>query len=461
MASYGQCALSWCRRFAGVRSGPRRAVEILKGPGASATLESPRGRSVGRNLVDAWVAEYRLAFRAVAIAFDVEAPRAYEANPGIVEVRAGAPIDRIEVLVDGRPYRRVTLRFPTNRPRIGPIGLPPRDLRLTVRAYAGGEMIGKQTIDNVLGLPANAFAVGRSPRVAVSAQAALDRLARPPGTSAVWMADLTSGTGASRNAGASFTAASTVKLPIMITALADQEADAVGSPLWGPLQRMIRFSSNDAANEVLESIGGSEEAGGLRSTIVARRLGARDTHVAAGYLPGERRPRRAIPADVESQPEVPCCKRTTARDLGVMLRALVLAADGRGPAAALGLTPRDARVALWLLAHTSFRGLIARWTPYVAAFKEGNLERAWHEAAIVFGPSGPVAFAILTDDPAGASERAAAAYGRRIYRVAIRQLRIEARGNRAGRFVVPAASIKGDVRVDSITRNAPLRALSS
>ena len=65
-------------------------------------------------------------------ALHVDAPRPYEANPGIIAVSASRPLDRLEIRVNGRRFRVVDLARPTRRPRIGPIGLPARDLRLTV-----------------------------------------------------------------------------------------------------------------------------------------------------------------------------------------------------------------------------------------------------------------------------------------------------------------------------------------
>jgi D-alanyl-D-alanine carboxypeptidase len=173
---------------------------------------------------------------------------------------------------------------------------------------------------------------------------------------------------------------------------------------------MIRSSSNDAANTMLEAIGGSTAAGGAKSTAVAKRLGAFRTDVAAGYLPGQDRRGVNPPVRVNDQPATKCCKITTAHDLGVMMQALVQAAGNTGRAHRLGLTARDSRVALWLLAHTSYPGLFDPWTPFVTAHKIGYVDVVWHDVAAIFAPTGTLVTVALTEHTGGASESAAAAF---------------------------------------------------
>jgi beta-lactamase class A len=348
--------------------------------------------------------------------FAVDTPRAYEANPGLVQFRSAQPVDALEVRVDGRRYRLVGFERPLRRGTVGPIGLPSRDLTVTVVGWRDGRKIGAVTARNVTGLPRASMDVRRVNQTAPKAQVRMRVMEKPRTAAAGWIANLATGRGASYNAAAQFTAASTVKLPILITALMRTKADLPDTPLWGPVQQMVRSSSNDAANEVLTMIGGSTAAGGAMATRVARSLGATRTDVAAGYLPGQ--DRRAPPNAVADQPELPCCKHTTAHDMGVLMQAVVEAAAGRGKARRMGLTGRDARVALWLLSHTSDRGLIDPWTPWVTAHKIGYVDRAWHDVGAVFTPQGPLIVSVLTDSPGGASEAAASAYGRRLLALA-------------------------------------------
>ena len=360
--------------------------------------------------------------RDVAVAFTVDAPRPFEANPGIIAFRAKRPVDAVEVRVDGKRYRLVTLAKPTRRATIGPLGLPSRDLKLTVVGWSQGKVVGRNTATNVLGLPRSAFVSRPITQTPTLAQRRLARLPRPPGSAAAWVINMATGRGASWNAGAKFSGASTVKLPIMLTYLIGLKRDPVGAREWGTLQAMIRGSSNDAANTMLEAIGGSTAAGGAKSTAVAHRLGAFRTEVAAGYLPGQDRRGPNPPVRINDQPTITCCKEVTAHDLGVMMQALVQAAGNTGRAHRLGLTARDARVALWLLAHTSYPGLFDPWTPFVTAHKIGYVDVVWHDVAAVFQPDGTLITVALTENAGGASESAASAYGRGVLTIGQRGL---------------------------------------
>ena len=85
-------------------------------------------------------------------------------------------------------------------------------------------------------------------------------------------------------------------------------------------------------------------------------------------------------------------------------------AGNTGRAHRLGLTARDARVALWLLAHTSYPGLFDPWTPFVTAHKIGYVDVVWHDVAAIFAPTGTLVTVALTEHTGGASESAAAAF---------------------------------------------------
>jgi hypothetical protein len=93
----------------------------------------------------------------MTVAFTVDAPRPFEANPGIIAFHARRPVDTIEVRIDGKRYRVITLDKPTRRATIGPIGLPSKNLNLTVVGWSMGKAVGRQTTTNVLGLPRIAF----------------------------------------------------------------------------------------------------------------------------------------------------------------------------------------------------------------------------------------------------------------------------------------------------------------
>ena len=187
--------------------------------------------------------------------------------------------------------------------------------------------------------------------------------------------------------------------------------------LFRSVQSMVRNSSNDAANAVLTSIGGTPQAGGPIVTKTMRRLGATRFDAAWGYLAGQDRAAKP-PVRIDDQPVIKCCMVATAHDLGVIMQAIVQAAGNAGRARRLGMTPREARVALWLLTHVSHPGLFAPWTPYVTAHKIGYIDVVWHDVAAIFTRDGPLIAVVLTENAGGASEGAARTYAGGVLRIA-------------------------------------------
>ena len=92
------------------------------------------------------------------------------------------------------------------------------------------------------------------------------------------------------------------------------------------------------------------------------------------------------PTTVIEQPSFPCCKYTTAHDLGTLLVSLMLASTGHGPARRLGISAREARVALWLLLHAGYPGLVRPASAFPVGHKAGWLPNMQHDAALVFKP---------------------------------------------------------------------------
>ena len=185
---------------------------------------------------------------------------------------------------------------------------------------------------------------------------------------------------------------------------------------------MVIESSNTAANTMLVAIGGDTASGATRVNETMRRLGAYRSDEVGGYVPDDRR--AAIPpARVDDAPAAACCKIVTAHDLGVLMLETVRAANGTGRAHAAGLTGRDARVALWLLAHADHPGLFRPWTRWVVAHKSGYIDVVQHDVAAVFSPRGTQIVVALTEDPGVASAVGAEDYGRGVLRIAERWLR--------------------------------------
>jgi Beta-lactamase enzyme family len=279
------------------------------------------------------------------------------------------------------------------------VALPRRDATVRVSLYGPhGRRQVTATIRHVFGLPRSA-----EPRaVAGLDDGALQRtvamLARRfPGTTGVYVEDLVSGRGAAWNARARFPAASTLKLAIAVEALrAYGGKPEPGSSLDSLLRRMLIDSDNDAANEV-ESLFG----GGSRVDELLHGIGFGDTWMGGGYLHGTAM-QPPIPLRVESQPSFPCCKYTTAYDLGRLLADVHLAAAGRGPLIdtyGSSFTPSDARYLLYLLAHVPDRGKLGRYLaggPYALMHKAGWISYARHDAGLVYWPGGVFVAAVMT-----------------------------------------------------------------
>jgi hypothetical protein len=360
------------------------------------------------------------------IALMLTAPQPYEANPGIVQGIAPPGTTRLRVLADGRSVGVLQLKSGRRAFLLGPIGLPPRDLTLEVEALAGSRVLSSATVDHVFGLPAIAAEVAPPRTIDPAVQHAVAGLpARTGVTSGAWIRDLATGRTAAYNAGAHFPAASTIKLGILLGVLARDDADPLRSSSWSLERSLVLESSNLAANELLPRAGGAAAVDAL-----VDRLGATGTFTCCGYLlePGEKRRatervrrRRLPPATVADQPTFPCCKYTTAHDLGTLLVSLMLASTGHGPALRLGITAREARVALWLLIHASYPGLVRPSSPFAVGHKAGWLPEMQHDAALVFTPHGTLVAVFMNYSAGGVSYPRARAAAAAIVRLALRR----------------------------------------
>ncbi len=243
---------------------------------------------------------------------------------------------------------------------------------------------------------------------------------------AVWARGMAGGAAASYNAGARFSGASTLKLAILMTALARWHTDPPSAAVWPALQRMIVDSDNDAANEVEVALGGSTSGGSALVNAFCRAMHCRATDMFGGYetTPGSVRTVAGAtipPVSVVRQPVLPRGKYTTAHDLGVLLAGLLEAAGGRGRASRLGISQREARVAIWLLLHARYTGVVRPATSAPVGHKAGWLTGVEHDAALVFAPRGTVVVVIMSQG-SGVGPGSTGAYARRVMRVILRHL---------------------------------------
>ena len=246
-----------------------------------------------------------------------------------------------------------------------------------------------------------------------------------PGTASVYVQSLTSGAGAAWNARAVYPAASTLKLAIAVTALAQvQGTPTAGSSLDRLLRRMLIDSDNAAANDVERFYAGSTSAGSRLVNELMRSIGLVDSEMYGGYTV-EPRTSGAIPRRVDRAAWSGVGKRTTAWDLAGLVRSLWLASGNRGPLrrAQPGLTAADARYLLYLLAHVRDRGKLdreVRGVPGVVVLhKAGWLDGARHDNGVVVWRGGVFVAAVLTYGGAGAADALAG----RVARVALDRFR--------------------------------------
>jgi beta-lactamase class A len=352
----------------------------------------------------------------------VTTPLPYEASPGLVRGTAPAGTHHVTLYAHGKEVARTWLHEGQRRFAIAARGLPSGDQTIAVAAYTRkGTRLGQVRVSNVYGLPAASFTLRPVTTTDGYVQRVLSTLRLPGATTGVWVADLRTGRGASWNAGARLPAASTLKLAVLMTLLSRESEDPTRSSAWSTEERLVLDSSNRAANELLARIGGSTVGGSAYVNRFVASLGATGTDMFGGYLlePGDRRA-APPPSPPTEQPSLPRGKVTTAHDLGVLLNALLLAAAGRGPAIHQGISPHEARVALWLLLHARYPGLVRPNTPFPVAHKAGWLPKVQHDGTLVFRARGPLLLAIMTYSPGGVSYSASRAYAARVLRLAAR-----------------------------------------
>ena len=171
---------------------------------------------------------------------------------------------------------------------------------------------------------------------------------------------------------------------------------------------MLVYSDNEAANELEVWLGRSTSGGAAKVNATMRTLGLLDSEMYGGYEVRTAAGLHPIPLRVERQPAFGQGKHTTAYDLARLARLLHLAAGGRGALVhrLSGFTPSDARVILYLLAHSADRGKLDRLVggePGVAVLhKSGWIAVARHDAGLVYWPQGGYVAAVMTWSPAGA-----------------------------------------------------------
>jgi hypothetical protein len=229
------------------------------------------------------------------------------------------------------------------------------------------------------------------------------------GWAGLWVHDLRSGRAAGWNADARFPAASTVKLGVVLAAVARARRPEATRD-WYDVRRIGAWSSNLAANRLLRALGPAAVARGLE------RLG-----MTASTYPG---PYRATTALLDAPKPPPHGHRrvTTAADLGRALYRIHAAAIGNRLALRrTGLTQHQASLVLSVLLAPERAGanlgLLRPWLgTTLVAEKNGWLSDSRITAALVYRRGAPVIVVVAAWAPR-LDPRTARALGRDVLRV--------------------------------------------
>ena len=339
-------------------------------------------------------------------------PGAGEASFGDVRGRAPTGSASAVIVVDGVRAATIDVRPGSFATRITAAAGP---ARLEVRYLdVAGKRLSSDVSPGVFLLPRTAARVATGERADAALSNRLATAARAfDGYAAVRVQRLGTGTVGGWNEDARFPAASTVKLAVLIEA-ARRHGLGPDSPVRYDVEQAAAWSSNLGANRLLATIGGTSVA-----ERRLRLLGARSSTYPGEYRVGTAR------TGAPRQPPLATQRVTTARDLGVVMRAIHLAAVGRPEGrVATGLPKSTARVLLRALLESEAvgdnGGLVL---PFVrgapVAQKSGWISDTRATTAIVYPPGGPVVVSVLAFRPNGLGQVAARALGARLTRLAL------------------------------------------
>jgi beta-lactamase class A len=257
----------------------------------------------------------------------------------------------------------------------------------------GDVTIAGELITPVYGLPAGSIRAMALPSNDAKLGSRLASLATRATPHVGIYAHAWSGSAAAHNAGAEFEAASTLKLPIMLVALANNEDQLPSSEYWQLMTSVTRYSDNAAANTLLVLTGGSEAGGAAVMVELMQGLGLRHTRMAGGYVTGGGGP--PLLSIIDQPPSA--YKHTTPGDMARLAALLANAAAGHGPLLRRGIDSHEARQLLYLMLHAEDEGLVRPGAGSLpVAHKIGWLEDTNDDVAIIFTYRGPVVVAIYT-----------------------------------------------------------------
>ncbi|HZQ66260.1 MAG TPA: serine hydrolase [Gaiellaceae bacterium] len=351
----------------------------------------------------------------------LNSPESYEPFSGRLQTRAPARASEVELRVDG--HRLAIVNSQAGQLSLPVLVKPGRhtlELRFRDRT---GRLIAIQRSESVWLLPRSWTTSPAASRDDRALDASLAALANSfPGHAAIWIQNLRSGRQAAWNADARFPAASLVKLALLVAGLGRLGPHPEQASGFYDLQQLTGWSSNLAANRLLRTLAGSEQAGTQLAQNTLDRLGASSSTYTGDYRVGTALHHTT---DAPDPPPLISGRVTTARDLARILTLLDSAAAGDQNAQRITrLDLHQARLALGLLLDSQpigdNLGLFRPWLPlpFPIAQKNGWLSAARHTAALLYPADGPRIAILLTYQP-DETRRQAARLGRQVLQTAL------------------------------------------
>ncbi len=249
-------------------------------------------------------------------------------------------------------------------------------------------------------------------KIALLAELLQTRAAQFPGIVGLFLHHLATGDEVALNADVAFSAMSTMKLAVLTETYRKlSAAPDVQTTQW--INETVALAGNGAANELLGLIGdGDAEQGAQTVTDSLRRLGLRDSFMAAPY--DQAGPRIVTAANSRTDPSTGSGQaintdpdptvQTTPADMGLLLAMTVSCSEGGGTLLAAypgQITQAECRQLVDALKLNDVTDLIVSGLPQGtrAVHKHGYAAGVVGDVAAIWGPAGPYVLVIFLDTP--------------------------------------------------------------
>ncbi len=228
-----------------------------------------------------------------------------------------------------------------------------------------------------------------------------------PGIASVWVRDIRNRREVGINEEVAYAAMSTMKIAIVLDVYRrlDEEPDIQTNRL---ISETMRLSGNYSANLLLSLIGdGDAERGAQSVTAFLRRLGLRNSFIAAPYYQRSKTvPRIVTPAnqrkDLNTEPDP--FMQTTAKDMGLLMEMIVQCTEGGGTLLAAypgEITPQECQALLDWMSERYLGAMLESGVPegVPMAHKHGYIDDTRADVGVVWGPNGPYVISVFLYRP--------------------------------------------------------------